>query len=338
MNISPEWPASNVPEMGEEGVGYQKGATVAELVTLVRSPGARPLAGGTDLLPSIRERVVGASVLVDLCGPSELEGLTWNADGSLLIGATTRLSTIENDDRVQQAFPALSSACAAVASPAIRNMGTIGGNLCQRPRCWYFRQRLPCHKHGGSFCFAHDGENEYHAIFGGGPCYIVHPSDAAVALMALDATVHVTSASGERRIPIDEFFVLPADRIDLEHVLQPGEIVRAVELPAHAAGGRQRFEKVMQREAWDFAVVSIAAARWPDDRVRLVLGGVAPIPWRIRSSIEEDVTSGALSADDIDTLAERAMYDAQPLAKNGYKVDIALALLRRAITELSATT
>ncbi len=337
MNLSQEWPVSNVPTTGEDGVAYQKGATVAELVALVRSPGARPLAGGTDLLPSIRERVVGASTLVDVCRAPELEGLTWSNDGSVVIGAATTLAAIERDERLRQAYPALSQACAAVASPAIRNAGTVGGNLCQRPRCWYFRQRLPCHKHGGSFCYAHDGENEYHAIFGGGPCYIVHPSDLAVALMALDATIVIANSAGDRRVPIDEFFVLPSQRIDLEHVLQAGELIRAIELPAHAAFGRQRFEKVMQRAAWDFAVVSIAAARWPDDRIRLVLGGVAPVPWRIRSSIEEDVASGALSADDVDTLAERAMYDAQPLAKNGYKVDIAIALLRRAITELSSS-
>jgi xanthine dehydrogenase YagS FAD-binding subunit len=156
--------------------------------------------------------------------------------------------------------------------------------------------------------------------------------------MALGATIHVSSgdSSGERAIPIDEFFVLPAQRINSENVLRAGEVIRSIELPAVSSGVRQRFEKVMQRGAWDFAVVSLAAARWSDGSVRLVLGGVAPVPWRITTSIEEDVASGSLGADDIDTLAERAMYDAQPLAKNGYKVDIALALLRRGIAHLNA--
>lgn len=275
--------------------------------------------------------------LVDLTGVAELAEVEWRQDGSAEIGAAVTLATIAEDGRINASFPALAQACAIVGSPALRNMGTLGGNLCQRPRCWYFRQRLPCHKHGGSFCYAYDGENEYHAILGGGPCYIVHPSDSAVALMALGATVNVAGPSGARRVPIDEFFILPARRIDSENVLGVGEVVRSIELPAVSSGGRQRFDKVMQRGAWDFAVVSLASARWTNGSVRLVLGGVAPIPWRITSSIEEDVASGALGPDDIDTLAERAMYDAEPLAKNGYKVDVALALLRRAIADLSRT-
>lgn len=277
-------------------------------------------------------------MLVDLTSVSGLSGITWREDGSVLIGAATTIEAIATDVRLRDAFPALAEACAVVGSPALRSMGTLGGNLCQRPRCWYFRQNLPCHKHGGRFCFAYDGESEYHAILGGGPCYIVHPSDAAVALSACDAMIHTARPDGTRRLPIGEFFVLPAQRIDLETVLETGEVVTGVELPPVAAGGKQRFDKVMQRGAWDFAVVSLASARQRDGAVRLVLGGVAPVPWRVRSSIEEDVASGNLGSEDIDTLAERALYDAQPLAKNGYKVDIALALLRRAIHELNGDT
>jgi xanthine dehydrogenase YagS FAD-binding subunit len=306
------------------------------MVALLRNSGARPMAGGTDLIPSLREHVVEAQSLVDLSGIAELRGIVWREDGGVEIGAATSLTAVADDAQVRVRYPALAEACSLVGSPALRNMGTLGGNLCQRPRCWYFRQRLPCHKHGGSFCFAYDGENEYHAILGGGPCYIVHPSDAAVALMALGATVHVTGGGGDRTMPIDEFFVLPAQRIDGENVLQAGELVRSIELPSRSSGGRQHFDKLMQRGAWDFAVVSVAGARWPDGTVRLVLGGVAPIPWRVRSSIEEDVASGNLAPDDIDTLAERALYDAQPLGKNGYKVDVALALLRRALTVLGS--
>jgi xanthine dehydrogenase YagS FAD-binding subunit len=215
-------------------------------------------------------------------------------------------------------------------------MGTIAGNLCQRPRCWYLRSRASCFKSGGNGCPAAAGENQYHAILGGGPCYIVHPSDAAVALLALEATVEIRGGGGVRHVPVGEFFVLPAQRLDLETVIGPGEYVSAIEVPASSAGGVQRYEKVMQRAAWDFALVSLAAVRRDDGAVRLVFGGVAPIPWRVSESVEEDVASGGLSEDDITTLAERALYDAKPLAKNGYKVSIAAAVLRRGIRALVA--
>jgi len=338
MNLSPE-PQGSTDSLHRPATrpDYVRTGDLSRVLNVLQDAGAFPLGGGTDLIPSIRESVVHPDALVDLTAVADLGEIEWREDGSVLIGAAVTLTTIADDARIQKSFPALAESCALVGSPALRNMGTLGGNLCQRPRCWYFRQRLPCHKHGGSFCFAYDGENEYHAILGGGPCYIVHPSDAAVALMALGAIVHITGGrdATQRSVPIGDFFVLPAQRIDSENCLTAGEVIRAIELPALASGAPQRFEKVMQRGAWDFAVVSLSGAKWKDGSVRLVLGGVAPIPWRITSSIEEDVASGALAPDDIDTLAERAMYDAQPLAKNGYKVDVALALLRRAITELS---
>lgn len=336
MNISQDSQGSTEPaRIAASRPAYSHSHQLSHALVLLGADGARPLGGGTDLIPSIRERVVQANALVDLTGVDELSRIRWAADGGVEIGSAVTLSTIADDSPIRTRYPALAEACAMVGSPALRNMGTLGGNLCQRPRCWYFRQGLPCHKHGGSFCYAYDGESEYHAILGGGPCYIVHPSDAAVALVALGATLRIAGPSGERRVPIDAFFVLPSARLDAETVLLPGEVVVSIELPAESSGGRQRFDKVMQRGSWDFAVVSLAGVRWAGGTVRLVLGGVAPIPWRVNSSIEEDVASGALGPDDIDTLAERALYDAQPLAKNGYKVDIALALLRRAIADLN---
>ncbi len=232
-------------------------------------------------------------------------------------------------------FPALAQACESVGSPALRHMGTIGGNLCQRPRCWYFRRGVSCCKNGGGSCPAREGENQYLAILDGGPCYIVHPSDPAVALTALVAEVEVTGAQGTRRVPISEFFVLPADRLDQETVLRGGEMVSAVVLPAASAGGTQFYRKLMQRGAWDFALVSIAAARH-NDGVHIVLGGVAPRPWMVPSSVLEDVASGGLDEESIAALADRALYDAQPLSKNGYKVSLAASLLRDAIRELTA--
>jgi xanthine dehydrogenase YagS FAD-binding subunit len=163
----------------------------------------------------------------------------------------------------------------------------------------------------------------------------VHPSDPAVALSALGATIEIASVGGTRLVPIDEFYVLPSERLDHETVLTPGEFVSAILLDADAAGGAQRYHKVMQREAWDFALVSVAGCKRENGDVRIALGGVAPRPWRVNSSIEEEVMSGGLDADSIETLAERALYDAKPLAKNAYKVDIAASLLRRIIGELA---
>lgn len=336
MNL-PSGTEGSTESSGAGDPSYVPAGDLAQARALLDAPGAVPLGGGTDLVPSIRERLVRPRALVDLARISDLRGIAWREDGSALIGAATTLAAIASDGRMRTAFPAVVRACELVGSPALRNMGTLGGNLCQRPRCWYFRQRLPCHKHGGSHCYAYHGENEHHAILGGGPCFIVHPSDTAVALMALGATLHVTGQrTGERAIAIEDFFVLPARRIDSENVLTDGEAIRAVELPALSSGKRQAFDKVTQRGAWDFAVVSVAWARRTDGSVRLVLGGVAPIPWRVTTSIEEDVASGTLGEDDVDTLAERALHDARPLAKNGYKVDLAGALLRRAIVDLNS--
>jgi xanthine dehydrogenase YagS FAD-binding subunit len=163
----------------------------------------------------------------------------------------------------------------------------------------------------------------------------VHPSDPAVALTALDARVEITGAGGTRVVPISEFYVLPSARLDRETVLEPGEFVSAVTLPADSAGGVQQYTKLMQREAWDFALVSLAAVKRASGEVRLVMGGVAPRPWRVNSSVEEDTASGGLDEDSIAALADRALYDVKPLSKNGYKVELAASLLRDAMRTLS---
>lgn len=315
---------------------YRRARSFAEAAELTRDRSVVPLGGGTDLLVSIEENLVAPSTLVDLRGIAGAGSVEWTTDGSARVGAAARLRDVAADPGMRDRFPALARACEVVGTPALRNMGTLGGNLCQRPRCWYLRRGVSCLKNGGSTCPAQDGENQYHAILDGGPCYIVHPSDPAVALTALDAEVEVTTQLATRRIPIHEFFVLPAERMDRETVLQPGEVVSAVLLRAASAGGRQIYQKVMQRGAWDFALASIAAVRRSDGAVRMVLGGVAPRPWRVPESIEEDVASGGLDEESIDALAERALYDARPLARNGYKVALAASLLRDAMRELVA--
>ena len=313
---------------------YHRASSLADATRRLAGGDAAPLGGGTDLLVAIAERIVEPRMLVDLSEIAESTGIRALENGDVRIGASTRIAELAASALVRSRFPVLAEACEAVGTPALRHMGTIGGNLCQRPRCWYFRRAIPCLKNGGPTCPAIEGENQYLAILDGGPCHIVHPSDPAVALTALDATVEIASASNSRRVGIGDFYTLPRERVDRETVVDAGELVTGVVLPAASAGGRQHYHKLMQRESWDFALASIAACKRSDGDVRLVLGGVAPRPWRVNSSIEEDVASGGLDEDTIATLAERALYDARPLSGNGYKVDLARTLLRRAMAEL----
>jgi xanthine dehydrogenase YagS FAD-binding subunit len=302
------------------------------------------LGGGTDLLVLVGEDLAHPTTLVDLRGVAGARGVEVLSDGGLRIGAATRVNDLVREPLVATRFPALARACEVVGTPALRRMGTIGGNLCQRPRCWYFRRSIPCLKNGGDSCPAMEGQNQYHAILDGGPCYIVHPSDPAVALTALGATLELARATvngaslATRTVAIEAFYVLPQDRLDQETVLDPGEFVQSIVVPGISvvgSTGAQGYSKLMQRESWDFALASIAAVRRQDGDVRLVLGGVAPRPWRVNSSVEEDVASGGLDDDAIATLAERALYDAKPLAQNGFKVELAATLLRRAIKEIA---
>jgi xanthine dehydrogenase YagS FAD-binding subunit len=321
---------------------YEKPASLDDAVASLSRADAYPLGGGTDLLVCVDEGIVMPSSVIDLRGIGGFDDIAALPDGGLRLGATTQIADLAMHDAVRAQFPVLAEACSVVGTPALRNMGTLGGNLCQRPRCWYLRRAIPCYKNGGSSCPAREGENQYHAILDGGPCYIVHPSDPAVALTALDAEVEITGPIGRSRIPITQFYVLPRDRMDHETVLRPGEIVSSVIIPGVFAAkpsngqtGKQVFRKLMQRGAWDFALVSVAATKRADGGVRIVLGGVAPRPWRVSESVEEDVASGGLDGDSIAALADRALYDAEPLSKNGYKVSLAASLLRDAIRTLA---
>lgn len=316
---------------------YQIASSVPDAVDRLARPGSAALGGGTDLLVLIKEGLEAPDLLVDLRRIPGGHEITTMDDGGLRIGGSVRVAQLAAHPRVVRAWPVLAQACESVGTPALRNMGTIAGNLCQRPRCWYFRRNVPCHKNGGDTCPARDGENQYHAIFGGGPCYIVHPSDPAVALAALEARVEIQGPAGARTVSVEDLFVLPRDRLDRETTLARGEVISAIVLPAGSAGGWQRYAKLMQRDAWDFALVSLAAVKRTDGEVRLVLGGVAPRPWRVYGSVEEDAAVGGLDESDVATLADRALYDAEPLALNGYKVALAATLLRRAIREIGTS-
>ena len=313
---------------------YHRARSVGDALGRLAEPGALPMGGGTDLLVLLKEDLAQPTAVVDLRDIPGARSIEVAGDDEARIGAAVRVNDLATHAAIRERLPMLAEACESVGTVALRHMGTIGGNLCQRPRCWYFRRNIPCLKNGGDSCPAATGENQYHAILGGGPCFIVHPSDPAVALTALEAVVEVEGARGARAVPIGEFYLPPSQRLDHETILEPQDFITAVELPAASSGGTQRYYKVMQREAWDFALVSLAAVRRRDGDVRLVLGGVAPRPWRVTSSVEEDVASGGLDADAVETLAERALIDVTPLSKNGYKVDLAGSLLRQAMSEL----
>lgn len=297
---------------------------------------AAPIGGGTDLVPLWREGLAAPAVVVDVTGlAAEAPVAERCPDGALQIRATATLAAIAADPLVRTLAPLMAQACDAVGSPALRAAGTLGGNLCQRPRCWYFRTGHACAKTGGTGCPAVAGDHRYHAIVEAGPCWAVHPSDPAVALTALEAVVHLDGGAGTRAVPIDAFFVQPAADPTRETVVAPGEYVTHVTIPEPSLGGMQHYTKVLQRGAWDFALVALAEQQRRDGDVRLVLGGVAAAPWRVNPSIEEDVASGGLDDDSIDALAERALYDATPLPGTAYKVTQARTLLVRAMQRLA---
>ncbi len=315
---------------------YHRPGSAADALVALAAPESVALGGGTDLLVTMKEGLVEPEHLVDVRHLRGAREITVRADGSMRIGGAVRIADIAAHDTIRKNFASLAEAARVVGTPALRNMGTIAGNLCQRPRCWYFRRGVACMKNGGSGCAAVDGENQYHAILGGGPCHAVHPSDPAIALTALEATVEVLGKNDARHsVPIGEFFANAASNPIGETVLPHGVIIEAVELPARSSGGAQHYTKLMQRGAWDFALVSLAGIKRTDGEVRLVLGGVAPAPHRVNQSVEEDVQSGELDEESADALAERALYDAAPLSKNGYKVAQAATLLKRAMLELS---
>jgi xanthine dehydrogenase YagS FAD-binding subunit len=210
--------------------------------------------------------------------------------------------------------------------------------VCQRPWCWYYRNGFPCYKAGGNQCFSFSGENQFHAIFGGGPSYIVHPSDTAPALVALDARFHIVGPSGERVVPAAEFFVLPRQNAAAENILGSDDVLASVQLPTQPARGRSTYRKILDREAWTHAVISVAVVLEMDRDVcrnaRVVLGGVAPIPWRL-PEVERLLTGQQVTESLAARAGEMAVSGARPLAKNGYKIPLTRGVVRRTILELA---
>ncbi|MFH1571997.1 MAG: FAD binding domain-containing protein [Gemmatimonadota bacterium] len=309
-----------------------------EAVGLLATPGARVLAGGTDLLALMRRGVEAPSLLVSLRRVPELDQIRAGADGGLVLGAAATLSQLAAAPQVARQYPLLLEALEQLATPQIRNAATVGGNLCQRPRCHYLRHpAFACTRSGGQGCPARSGQNRYHAIFGAHGCAAVHPSDLAPALVALEAVALAAGPRGERCLSLADFFAGPERDPRRETVLATGELLAAVHLPPAPAGARGTFLKVTERRAADFALVSLAAvvagAGPRPSHVRLVLGGVAPVPWRLQRA-EETVLEAGLTDEAIRRAAELAVDGACALSQNAYKVRLATALVRRALDQL----
>jgi xanthine dehydrogenase YagS FAD-binding subunit len=304
--------------------------------------------GGSDLMGMMKERLVTPDVLVYLKPIKGLEGVSdGGAPGatggaaSVTIGGLTTLDALSGHATIRRDYSVLAEAAETVATPQIRNVATLAGNVCQRPWCWYYRNGFKCFKAGGTVCYSVNGENEFHAIFGGGPSYIVHPSDTAPALVALDAKFRLVGPAGERVVPAAEFFTLPKDNPAHENVLRDDEVLAAVLVPRASAGMRSTYRKVMDREAWTHAIVSAAVALHMDSaagdvcrEARIVLGGVAPIPWRLKE-VERMLAGQRITPALAAKAGEAAVADARPLAKNRYKVPMTQALVRRTIEGLA---
>jgi xanthine dehydrogenase YagS FAD-binding subunit len=293
--------------------------------------------GGSDLLGMVKERIVAPDVLINLKAIKGLDQVA-QAGGGVNIGGLITLDTLSQHPIIRRQYAVLAEAAESVATPQIRNAGTLAGNVCQRPWCWYYRNGFKCYKAGGNTCYSINGENQFHAIFGGGPSFIVHPSDTAPALVALDAKFRIVGPSGERTVAAADFFTLPQKDAAKENVLANDEVLASILLPAPRAGTRSTYHKVMDREAWTHAVVSVAVVLEMDGETcrsaRVVLGGVAPIPWRVPEA-EQVLTGQRITAELAAKAGEVAIAGAKPLRKNAYKLPLTKTVVRRTVEGLA---
>jgi xanthine dehydrogenase YagS FAD-binding subunit len=318
---------------------YVAPGSVRDAVKQLSSGGARVLGGGSDILRCFRDEVFSADKVVSLRKINALKGIK-AMGGGVRIGAMTTIADVAKDSVIQAHYTGLAQAASVVASPQLRNQGTIGGNICQRPWCWYFRGGFHCLRKGGPMCYAQNGDNRYHAIFNkDNLCFMVHPSDTAPALMALQAHVAIAGPGGTKKVSIDHFFIGPQTDITKETILKKGEVVTEILLPAPAPGLRSSYLKVMERKGWDLALVGVALAlHMKDGKVaggRVVLSGVAPVPWRSKEA-EGAIMGKALDAGTIEQAAEAAVKGAEPLKDNAYKVAMVRGALEEALQALAA--
>jgi xanthine dehydrogenase YagS FAD-binding subunit len=328
---------------------WANASTVDDAVKLLKPPGGKvdpdetphAIAGGQDLLTSLKAYIVRPNRVVNLKTIQGLDRIEPDGNGGLKIGAMATLTSVEEHPEIRAKFPGLAEAAASIATPQIRNLGTVGGNLCQRPRCWYFRlENYNCRKKGGSECYAKDGENKYNAILGGGKSNYVHPSDLAPMLVALGATATIAGTGGKRTVPLGEFFVLPSQDVRRETVLKDGEIVTEIQVLASPLAAKSTYLKFKERDSLDFAMSAVAAALelGPDKTVkqaRLVLGGVATIPWRCPAA-EAYLVGKPINDQTLAQAAKLALEGARPMGQNEYKIPLTQTLVRRALAKLIA--
>ena len=293
-------------------------------------------AGGTDAIARLKEGISKPQQLVNLKAVKDLNYVKADSDG-LHIGATTLLSDLINNDNAQK-YAGLLEAANSIGSLQLRNMGTVGGNLCQRPRCWYFRSRhFPCLRKQGEQCFSIYGENKYHCILGGNPCFIVNSSDLAPMLIALNAKVTILGPDGSRQIPLEDLYVLPEQDPYHETILTTREVITDVTIPNNS--GKSHYLKFKERQSMDFALVSVAIAAKVNGKtlsdIRIALGGVAPKPWRAKKA--ENMLEGQEASESlVEKAAESELLEADPLDHNEYKVILTKNLLKKTVRELVA--
>jgi xanthine dehydrogenase YagS FAD-binding subunit len=292
------------------------------------------LAGGSEALQLMKDGVLTPEYVVNLKTIPGLNAIR-EERGGFRIGALATLSEVEEHRGIREKLLILSEAAAEAASPQIRNAGTLAGNICQRPFCWYFRSsHFNCLRKGGQLCYTVTGDGRFHAILGGGPSFIVHPSDTAPALVALNAQITIAGPAGTKTVPLEKFFVLPQVDFTRENILKPGEIVTEIFVPQPRSGSKGFYHKVRERQAWDHAIVSVATVVQTSGGsvrdARVAMGGVAPIPWRALKA-EEFLRGKKLDEATAQRAGEIALEGARPLKDNGYKVDMAKALVQRGL-------
>ncbi len=319
---------------------YIRVSSTNEAVAQLSEKGSTVISGGTDLLGCLRDGVFSADKIVSISRLNELMGIREAPDGGLRIGALTTITEIAENPLMLKAYSGIAEAASNVASPQLRNQGTLGGNLCQKPRCWYYRGDFLCLRKGGELCYAMDGENQYHAIFGHDKiCAIVHPSDTAPALIAAGALVKTQGPAGSRSIPLEQFFVLPKVDVKRETILEPGEIITEVVLPKPHPSTRSSYRKIRARRSWDFALVGGAfSLEFKDGKVNkaaVVFSGVAPIPWRAKN-VEAFIVGRKLDASTVAQAAETAIQGADTLGGNDYKSAMLRGMVEEELTKLSS--
>jgi xanthine dehydrogenase YagS FAD-binding subunit len=307
-------------------------ATTVDQALGAATDGSSFKAGGVDLLDLMKDGIASPTRLVNIRQINGLDQINEDEKG-LRIGPLVTLTTIEEHPAIQKKYAAISQAASRIATPQIRNMATVGGNLVQRPRCWYFRSEdFNCRKKGGTHCFAQDGENDYHAIFDNRVCAIIHPSGIAVPLVALNGRVEITTKKGRREVALEEFFVSPVHDVRRENILEPGELITAIIVPATEA--QTAYYKLGEKESFDWPIADVAVALTMQgsrcSKASIVLGGAAPYPYRAKTA-EAKLNNTEITEDAARAAAEAAMANAMPLEKNAYKIPIFEAIIRRTI-------